>query len=145
MTVAPEDCEIIFVREPRENKFLKVNSKLTHELRAARIELSKGKVDFFACKTENMPGIDPTVISHDLNVDHTKKLVQQWKKRFTQDKSDIIKKKVNSLKSAGFIRCPPGQVIRSRKCFKGAKTIYYSSMSGRNTRAGRYDMIYTSR
>lgn len=48
-------------------------------------------------------GIKPEIIVQDLNVDHTRKLVQQRKRRFVREKSYIIKSKLDSLKWVGWV------------------------------------------
>lgn len=48
-----------------------------------------------------MLDINHDIIAYELNVDHTKKLIQQRRRRFVREKSDIIKNKVNPLKRVG--------------------------------------------
>lgn len=51
-----------------------------------------------------MLDINPNIISHEINIGHTKKPFQQRNRRFAREKSDIIKRKVNSLKRVGWVR-----------------------------------------
>lgn len=58
-------------------------------------------VNLFAWKPQDMLDINHDIIAYELNVDHTKKLIQQRRRRFVREKSDIIKNKVNPLKRVG--------------------------------------------
>ena len=51
-----------------------------------------------------MPSIDPSVITHRLNVYPSSKPVRQKKKVFTPEKDDAIKEEVQKLTLAKFIR-----------------------------------------
>ncbi|XP_074355781.1 uncharacterized protein LOC141695434 [Apium graveolens] len=51
----------------------------------------------------DMPGIDPILITHRLNVDPTRKAVKQKKKTYAPDRLEAIKKEVEKLLKAGFI------------------------------------------
>jgi len=51
-----------------------------------------------------MPGIDRRVIKHSLNVDPTKKLVQQKRRVFALERNKAIIEEVEKLLTAGFIR-----------------------------------------
>lgn len=76
MEINPNDYEIIHIRDPEADKFVKISSNRTYELRASLIEFLNDKFKLFAWKVEDMLGIDPEIISHELYVDHTKKIVQ---------------------------------------------------------------------
>lgn len=104
MIVTLEGYEIIFLGKPRKEKSLKISSKLAHELRAVLIKFLKGDVNLFMWKLEDKLGIDIAIIFHELNINHTKKPIQQWKRIFTQDKSNIIKNNINFLNSVGWVR-----------------------------------------
>ena len=51
-----------------------------------------------------MPGIDPSVITHRLNVHPSSKLVRQKKKVFAPERDNAIKEEVQKLTTAQFIR-----------------------------------------
>ena len=51
-----------------------------------------------------MPGIDRRVIKHSLNVDPTKKLVQQKRRVFALERNKAIIEEVEKLLTTGFIR-----------------------------------------
>ena len=51
-----------------------------------------------------MPGIDPSVITHRLNVHPSSKPVRQKKRVFDPERDNAIKKEVQKLTTAQFIR-----------------------------------------
>ena len=53
---------------------------------------------------EDMPGIDPSVITHRLNVSSSYKPVRQKKKVFAPERYNAIKEKAHKLITAEFIR-----------------------------------------
>ncbi|KAL8121491.1 hypothetical protein AgCh_018283 [Apium graveolens] len=50
-----------------------------------------------------MPGIDAKLITHRLNVDPTRKAVQQKKRTYAPNRHEAIKQEVEKLLEAGFI------------------------------------------
>ena len=52
---------------------LKVGSKLTEGLKRRLIDFLRSNSDCFACFHANMPGIDPEIIMHKLQVDPEKR------------------------------------------------------------------------
>ena len=59
--------------------------------------------DVFAWTAANMPGIDPQLITHKLNVDSLKKPIKQKKYNFPPERQETIKREVEKLLEAGFI------------------------------------------
>ncbi|XP_074324003.1 uncharacterized protein LOC141660923 [Apium graveolens] len=59
--------------------------------------------DVFAWTEADMPGIDPNLITHRLNVDPTRKAVKQKKRIYAPDRLEAIKQQVEKLLEAGFI------------------------------------------
>ena len=60
--------------------------------------------DVFAWGHEDMPGIDPSVIVHRLNVNPASSPIRHKKRVFTQEKDKAIVEEVRKLLEAGFIR-----------------------------------------
>lgn len=83
---------------------MKINSKLSAPIKEKMVEFLKKNAYLFAWKPEDMPGVNPNVIMHELNLAYMKKSIQYHKRRFAREKSDIIKKKVNFLKKVGWGR-----------------------------------------
>ncbi|XP_074323599.1 uncharacterized protein LOC141660510 [Apium graveolens] len=59
--------------------------------------------DVFAWTAADMPGIDPNLITHRLNIDPTRKAVKQRKRTYAPDRLEAIKQEVEKLLEAGFI------------------------------------------
>ena len=51
-----------------------------------------------------MPGIDPTIIVHRLNVNPASSPIRQKKRVFAQEQDKAVAKEVRKLLEAGFIR-----------------------------------------
>ena len=60
--------------------------------------------DVFAWGHEDMPGIDPSVIVHRLNVNPASSPIRQKKRVFAQEREKAIAEEVRKLLEAGFIR-----------------------------------------
>jgi len=58
----------------------------------------------FAWCHDDMPGIDPSVISHRLNVDPNYQPVKQKRRNFASERNQAIHEEVERLLKAGFIR-----------------------------------------
>ena len=60
--------------------------------------------DVFAWSHEDMPGIDPSVIVHRLNVNPTSSPIRQKKQVFVQERDKAIAEEVRKLLEADFIQ-----------------------------------------
>ena len=65
--------------------------------------------DVFAWSHEDMPGIDPSVIVHRLNVNPASSPIQQNKRVFAQERDKAIAEEVRKLLEAG--KCGHGQEV----------------------------------
>ncbi|XXG41985.1 hypothetical protein AAC387_Pa01g2344 [Persea americana] len=61
-------------------------------------------VDYFAWSYAEMPGLDPKIAVHKLNLQENIKPVKQGQRRFRPDVMDKIEQEVPKLKKVGFIR-----------------------------------------
>ena len=59
--------------------------------------------DVFAWSHEDMPGIDPSIIVHRLNVNPESPPVRQKKRVFVQERDKAVAEEVRKLQEAGFI------------------------------------------
>ncbi|XP_021722839.1 uncharacterized protein LOC110690321 [Chenopodium quinoa] len=75
----------------------------TNEGRVHLVELLRKNKDIFAFFANEMPGIDPAVVVHRLNVKEDIKPVRQKKRRFFTEKNQVIQEEVEKLLEAGFI------------------------------------------
>ena len=61
-------------------------------------------IDVFAWNYEDMPGLDPHVVMHRLNINSDAKPVKQQQRRFRLEIMEAIQSKVKKLIDSGFIR-----------------------------------------
>ena len=81
-----------------------IGSKLAKDIRSLLIHFLKQNTKVFAWKQEDMGGIDPTVITHRLNVSPSFKLVKQKRRSFTPKRQKAINEEVGKLLQADVIR-----------------------------------------
>ena len=90
--------------EGDQTRHLKVGSKLTEGLRRILIDFLMSNSDCFAWSHADIPGIDPEIIMHKLQVDPLHHPVRQKMRKFAHERGAIINDEVKSLLGAGFIR-----------------------------------------
>ena len=81
-----------------------IGSKLEEDLKNLLIHFLRQNKDVFAWKQADMGGIDPTVITHRLNVSLSFKPIKQKRRSFTPERQKAINKEVSKLLQAGAIR-----------------------------------------
>ncbi|KAK1385736.1 hypothetical protein POM88_023471 [Heracleum sosnowskyi] len=80
-----------------------VGALLPEPLKSKLISFLQENNDVFAWTAADMPGIDPQLITHKLNVDPERKTVKQKKRNFSPERQEAIKQEVEKLLEAGFI------------------------------------------
>ncbi|KAJ9557119.1 hypothetical protein OSB04_011733 [Centaurea solstitialis] len=81
-----------------------VGATLTPDLKSEIISFLLEHSDCFAWSHEDMVGIDPDIISHNLNVDPTFKPVKQKRRKFAPERNKVINDEVDNLLKTGKIR-----------------------------------------
>ena len=81
-----------------------ISSKLEEDLRSPLTHFLRQNKDVFAWKQEDMGGIDPTIITHRLNVSPSFKPVKQKRRSFVPKRQKVINEEVGKLLQAGEIR-----------------------------------------
>lgn len=76
---------------------LKISSKLYDEVREKLIELFSASKDVFAWSHENMPVIEPTMASYELNIDIDMRPIKQKKRTFNPKQYQVMGKQVKKL------------------------------------------------
>ena len=99
-----EALEDISLEENNPEKFTRVGADLEKKIKEGLVHFLKKNIDVFAWSHEDMPGIDPSVITHRLNVCPSSKPVRQKKRVFAPERNDAIKDEVQKLMGARFIR-----------------------------------------
>ena len=81
-----------------------IGSKLAEDLKSPLTHFLRQNKDVFAWKQADMGGIDPTVITHRLNVSPSFKPVKQKRRSFTPERQKAINEEVSKLLQAEAIR-----------------------------------------
>ena len=85
------------------DKTVRIRGNLDPQIRLHLIQVLRHNADLFAYSAADMPGIDPGIITHKLNIHEGVKPVKQKKRNFGPEKDKIIEKEVQKLLDAGFI------------------------------------------
>src|SRR4051812_27470502 len=80
-----------------------ISDTLSPNEKVELIALVREYIDVFAWNYEDMPGLDPKVAMHRLNIKAEAKPVKQPQKRFRSDIMDAIEQEVQKLINSGFI------------------------------------------
>ena len=99
-----EALENIPLDESNPERCTRVEADLNEKTKQDLVRFLKKSIDVFAWSYEDMPSIDPSVITHRLNVYPSFKLVQQKKRVFAPERDNAIKEEVQNLSTAKFIR-----------------------------------------
>ena len=99
-----EMLEDIPLDENDPEKYTRVGVSMEKKTKRDLIQFLKKSIDVFAWSHEDMPGIDPSVITHRLNVHPFSKPVCQKKRVFAPERDNVIKEEVQKLTIAKFIR-----------------------------------------
>ena len=99
-----EALEEIPLDEDDPGKSTRIGADLEGEIKKGLICFLRKNIDVFTWSHENMPGINPSVITHRLNVHPSSKPVQQKKRVFAPERDNAIKEEVQKLILAKFIR-----------------------------------------
>ena len=99
-----EVLENIPLDENNPERCTRVGADLEEKNKKDLVQFLKKNTDVFAWSHEDMPGIDPSVITHCLNVCPYFKPVQQKKRVFVPERDNAIKDEVQKLMAAKFIQ-----------------------------------------
>ena len=81
-----------------------IGSKLAEDLKSLLTHFLRQNKDVFTWKQADIRGIDPTVITHRLNVSLSFKLIKQKKRSFAPERQKSINEEVDKLLQEGAIR-----------------------------------------
>ena len=99
-----EELEEITLDESRPEWTTRMGTLASTLTRQALTAFLRMNQDVFTWSHEDMPGIDPSVIVHRLNVNPASSLIRQKKRVFAQERDKAIAEEVKKLLEAGFIR-----------------------------------------
>ena len=101
---AIEVLEDISLDKKNPERSTRVEADLEERNKKDLICFLRKSIDVFAWSHEDMPGIDPSVITYHLNVYPSSKPVRQKKRVFAPERDNAIKEEVQKLTAAKFIR-----------------------------------------
>ena len=99
-----EVLEDIPLEEGNPEKFIRIGTSMKEKTKQDLVQFLREIIDVFAWSHEDMLGINPSVITHRLNVYPSSKPVRQKKRVFTPEKDNAIKEEIQKLTTAQFIR-----------------------------------------
>ena len=99
-----EVLEDISFDEKNPERCTRVGVDLEERIKKDLVCFLRKSIDVFAWSHEDMPGIDPSVITHRLNVYPFSKPIRQKKRVFAPERDYAIKEEVQKLTVAKFIR-----------------------------------------
>ena len=88
----------------KPERTLSIGAELSKEIREELITFLSNNLDCFAWSHEDMTGISPKVIVHQLNVDLSFKAVRQKRRKFAPERNKIINDEVDKLLKIGSVR-----------------------------------------
>ena len=99
-----EVLEDVLLQGNDPEKFTRFGTSMKKKVKKDLVQFLRKSIDVFAWSHDNMPGIDPNVITHRLNVYPFSKPVHQKKRVFALEQDKAIKEEVQKLTTAQFIR-----------------------------------------
>ena len=99
-----EALEDVPLDEVDPEKSTRIGADLEGVIKKGLICFLRKNIDVFAWSHEDMPGIDPSVITHRLNVHPSSKPMRQKKMIFSLERDNTIREEVQELTLAKFIR-----------------------------------------
>ncbi|XP_058106441.1 uncharacterized protein LOC131249680 [Magnolia sinica] len=98
-----EDLIPITLVEIDETKTVRIGSSLQSPLKDKLVSLLRRYADVFAWSHEDMPRIDPSVMTHRLNINLTYRPIQQKRQPLGLERYAIIEEEVSKLLKVKFI------------------------------------------
>ncbi|XP_057982208.1 uncharacterized protein LOC131167418 [Malania oleifera] len=103
ISTVDEDIKHIPLKGHQERS-IQIGDQLLETLKVELIELLNKFTDLFVWSAADMPGINPAVIEHRLQVDPNHRPVKQKKRSFAMERIRIIDEEVTKLVQANFVR-----------------------------------------
>ena len=98
-----EVLEEIPLEEGNPQKFTKIGTSIKEKTKQDLVQFLRKSINVFVWSHEDMLGIDPSVITHRLNVHSSSKPVRQKKRVFTFEWDNAIKEEAQKLTIVQFI------------------------------------------
>ena len=99
-----EELDMIELEDGYSEKTTRIGANLPPQMKESLIQFLKSNKDVFAWSHEDMLGINPSIISHKLNVNPSLRPVKQKQRVFAPERNKAIIEEVDKLLKANFIR-----------------------------------------
>ena len=99
-----EELDTIELEDGHPEKTTKIGANLPPKMKEYLVQFLKNNKDVFTWSHEDMPGINPSIISHKLNVNPSLRPVKQKRRVFAPERNNAIMEEVDKLLTANFIR-----------------------------------------
>ncbi|KAG7579052.1 Reverse transcriptase domain [Arabidopsis thaliana x Arabidopsis arenosa] len=94
----------VVLEENKPDRKVRIGATLTGKIKEALIELLRKNKTSFAWSAADMPGIDPSIICHELNVDPSFNPVKQKRRKLEVERAKAVNDEVDKLFKIGSIR-----------------------------------------
>ena len=102
-TEPTEVLEDVPLDKRNPEKFTRIGTSMEMKTKQDLVHFLKKSMDVFTWSHEDMSGIDPSVITHRLNVYSSSKPMRQKKRVFASERDNDIKEEVQKLTMAKFL------------------------------------------
>ena len=99
-----DSVQKIDLRTPDNSRPVFISKNIKDDELPEYVSFLREFVDCFAWSYAEMPGLDPKIAVHKLNLQENVKPVKHGQRRFRPDVMDKIEQEVQKLKNVGFIR-----------------------------------------
>ena len=99
-----EELDTIGLEDGHPEKTTRIGASLPPQIKESLIQFLKSNKDVFARSHKDMPGINPSIISHKLNVNPSLHPVKQKRRVFAPKRNNAIMEEVDKLLMKNFIR-----------------------------------------
>jgi hypothetical protein len=99
-----EELNMVKLEDEHPERTTRIGADLSPRMKESLIQFLKNNKDVFAWSHEDMPGIDPSIISHKLNVNPSLRPVKQKRRVFALERNNAIMEEVDKLLTANFIK-----------------------------------------
>ena len=99
-----EVLEDVLLDKSNLEKFTRMETSMEEKTKQDLVQFLKKSTNVFALSHKDMSGIDPSVITHRLNVFPSYKPIHQKRKVFAPERDNAIKEEVQKLVTAEFVR-----------------------------------------
>ncbi|CAL9025156.1 unnamed protein product [Prunus brigantina] len=99
-----EDLETIVISDDHPDQPVRIGTHLAPTDRTRLLDFLRNNFDCFAWSHADVPGIDPQVITHRLNINPDARPIRQKRRPYDNARYSAMKDEVQRLKTVGFIR-----------------------------------------